>query len=1085
MFKTKTRHNTLRLIAVSVLSILLAGVAFFASSVPMAYAGSVDLTSIKVPSSGAVTAECDKDSAWKVSGATLTGTIAASSSTSCGKTTYTAQNTTLTFKNSSGANATLSFDYTLGLNSGSCTIAGANKTASGSYKSSTLSADAEVKVKITSNKANSTATTISITGINLEVEVVTVTTYFDAPTGGYYSISSDGFSQTLLPNGDTKSHEQSSEKNYTATAYPDDEHSFVGWTLNNTVISTENPYVFGQASSNAHFNAKFVIKGAAKFQANGKEFYDLNDANAAALNASPKTIRLVASGIVPEGTYTISSGVTLFLPTSATDTTIRTTKPESTTGTTAPTEYLRLTLKPGAVINVSGAVSIPSLLCRANGSEKTGSPVGPSSRIFMESTSVMNFQSGANLYCWGYIYGSGEVHMLNGSNVYEMFQLPCWKGGTVMSNILDTCKSNRVFPLNSYYVQNIEASLYVHYGATETVYVQTTVSILSPEASVVFISKNSGMFRITDSAGYVMKRYNADTDRLEIEIHGNANISSFSVTMYITINTADFVLPINTNMTIRVASGTTSLLAQDISFLPASQLIIDEGASFSIASGSHVYFYSYNASNWGTYTSISATPTKISPIKYTASNGTCPNSGYANKRTITNYTSSKIDIGGSLEVNGGIYSTVFYTSDVASVDVGDAPIFSLHGKGQISITSTSLSNSHVLRELKSKEGDFDVITYRPALLKNGENYSGDKTVQVTARGKYTYTLDSGHTTDYSYGFWKTGSLDKKDVTFSFVDTEGTVLHSETVTEDDSFVLPAASATWLPASEYTLKGWTLNRSVYRAGESIKITLDFDGAELVVFYGGWFQSLYYPRERSTLSAVKNSLYRIPDYETSTLINLTIQVNPADVCLFGANGELVTNDPTDTSITSPSDWAFYYDSSKYLLGDDQIYHLITGILQTDEGLVKIGDDYYYFGNDHCAYKNGRFYIDSSNPALPSGYYYFDSLGKMETGSAGTTLPTAIENGYAYFFDSDEVQHLAKDWGLFALDGYLYYALPDGSIVHDTATPSYTTFYVTKTNGCSAGGQPINEGLYYFDPSGHMCDAGLSIIANGRNAS
>lgn len=58
---------------------------------------------------------------------------------------------------------------------------------------------------------------------------------------------------------------------------------------------------------------------------------------------------------------------------------------------------------------------------------------------------------------------------------------------------------------------------------------------------------------------------------------------------------------------------------------------------------------------------------------------------------------------------------------------------------------------------------------------------------------------------------------------------------------------------------------------------------------------------------------------------------------------------------------------------------YYCVSGIIQEYPGLVKIGDDYYYFRSTSTAVKGRTYWITVTNDLLPAGPYAFDENGKM----------------------------------------------------------------------------------------------------------
>jgi hypothetical protein len=149
---------------------------------------------------------------------------------------------------------------------------------------------------------------------------------------------------------------------------------------------------------------------------------------------------------------------------------------------------------------------------------------GKHGRITMDEGSSIDVQSGGKLYVYGYISGSGDVYARSGSEVWECFQIRCWRGGTATSGMAGN--EEKVFPINQYYVQNIEVPITYYPGATEKVYTAVNMSSKAFAASATFIG-SGGMFNITE--GSATKRFTGASDRLELNVDGNFSVTPMSL----------------------------------------------------------------------------------------------------------------------------------------------------------------------------------------------------------------------------------------------------------------------------------------------------------------------------------------------------------------------------------------------------------------------------------------------------------------------------------------------------------------------------------------------------------------------------
>ena len=146
-------------------------------------------------------------------------------------------------------------------------------------------------------------------------------------------------------------------------------------------------------------------------------------------------------------------------------------------------------------------------------------------------------------------------------------------------------------------------------------------------------------------------------------------------------------------------------------------------------------------------------------------------------------------------------------------------------------------------------------------------------------------------------------------------------------------------------------------------------------------------------------------------------------------------------------------------------ETYYCVKGIIQDSPGLVKIGNDYYYFRSTTSAAVKGRTYwITVTNGLLPAGPYAFDETGKMINPPTVDPDPDpepevkngiVSENGSLYYYENG-VKTAA---GLIRINGDYYYVRSSNcEVVHGR------TYWVTDTNGL------LPAGPYAFDETGKM---------------
>ena len=562
----------------------------------------------------------DADNAWSASGTQIVGSATGTGGT-CSDTHY---SSTLTITNTRTTKATLSFDYTIALNSGTIQVDGAAVTAGGKF-SKELASNASIKVYIKSG-STSAATTITMTNVKLVADVSATVTFQPAQNGSY-TVDGKAINEDYT-------NTQSSMTAYQVVATPAAGYQFMGWynVTERKYINT-SPKAALNIESDCTITARFVSNDAALFETGGQRFDDLNDAIREAQKKLPATIALVSSGAIA-GSYTIPSGVTLLIPFDEAKT-CYTTTPAPTTSQESAKVFRTLTMSEGASLTVNGAISVGGQYYAAPGGGQ-GHIVGPYGYIKMESGSTIDVKSGGALYAWGFVSGSGAVTVQSGGSVYEWYQILDFRGGTASSKI-----GNKVFPFNQYAVQNVEVPLTLHAGASETVYSGVNAVGGIKPTSIPFIG-NNGMFKL--NSGTLTKAYDGATDRIIYTIDGVAELNSLSLKLAgISVNSKDYVLPLTNNMTIDLAEGGKLTINQTAALLPGVEVSIAKDAELMVSKGTNIYIY--DVDEWGGY--CSGYSKQFIPVVYAP--------GRTGSRAPL--ADVKVDVNGTLTASGGIYTT--------------------------------------------------------------------------------------------------------------------------------------------------------------------------------------------------------------------------------------------------------------------------------------------------------------------------------------------------------------------------------------------------------------------------------------------
>ena len=541
-------------------------------------------------------------------------------------TTWTQQSSTVTLQNLSEDEVKWTFGVSVTISSGDedpgcVTIAGKVYKNGDTYTVS-LKPDASIEIKVSSLDVQKDSTTTLVLTMACEA-VDTADVTFDAVENGTYTVEGQEITSKTTMSG-TAATEYSLAVTSVAEGY-----AFFGW-----YNATTSKYVSYSTTAKLGFDDGAVVypvfvntTDLACFGVGDQTFYSLNTANAYAVANGKSTIVLLNSGTLPAGDYEISKGVTLLIPFNA-EHSLYTTDPGNIAQSDSagnlqyvtPYAFRTLTMAPGATITVNGALSVSANLIsgQAGNPSYAGAPTGPCGFINMQAGSKINVKG--TLYTWGFIVGDGKVEAVAGAVVYESMQVTDYRGGSATIDMLgidlngiggilgalggqtDPTKYGRTFMFSQYYVQNIEVELTLHSGAYEIAIIYIEMSGLQ-RMEFKFIGQTDGVFAM-DSGAVVRKRYDGETDRLIIDAYGSVRMIGLSTKLSLsvvnfTLNSQDYTLGINSNMTINVHRDAVVSIQQNVALLPGCEINVEKGATVKIASGYKMYIY--DAEQWDKY----------------------------------------------------------------------------------------------------------------------------------------------------------------------------------------------------------------------------------------------------------------------------------------------------------------------------------------------------------------------------------------------------------------------------------------------------------------------------------------------------
>ena len=993
------------------------------------------------------------DNAWSASGTQIIGKARSTSGSCGGSSNY---RSTLTITNNKTTKATLSFDYTVVVSDGTILVNNITTTTAGSF-SKELAAGGTVEVEIESG-STSADTKITMTNVKLVADVSATVTFQPAENGSY---TVDGKTIT-----EVYTHTQSSMTAYQVAATPAEGYRFKGWydVASGKCISTDAKTALN-FDSNRTITARFVSKELALFETGGQIFDDLNEAIAEAQKNLPATITLAESGKIT-GNYTIPSKVTLLIPFDEAKT-CYTSTPTAITSAPAATPFRTLTMAAGSSLTLANgaAISIGGQYYAASGGQQ-GRIVGPYGYIKMESGSAIDVQSGASLYAWGFISGSGAVTVESGGSVYEWYQILDFRGGSASSEM-----GNSVFPFSQYAVQNVEVPLTLHAGASETVYTAVYAMRKINPTSIPFIG-DKGMFKLT--SGSLTKAYDGATDRIIYTIDGVAEVNSLNLKLAgMSVSSSSYVLPLTNNMTINLTTGSKLTINQTASLLPGVQASIAEGAELVVSSGKSIYIY--DVDEWGGYCG-SGDAQYMSVV-------VAP--GRTGKRAPL--ADVKVDVNGTLTAIGGIYTTAGGADICSSAGTGaynqqgtpgtETKTYQYTQKGsvtahEIPITAAKLHNADGTYTETANASAGDTINYvsgvwggTPCAHENTElrnakeatctepGYTGDTYCKDCGEkiGTGTAIPAKGHTEVIDEAVAATCTTPGK--------TEGkhcSVCNEILVAQE---VIPAKGHV---EEIRNIKEVTDTEDGYTGDTYCSVCNELLKSGEVIYHNGWRKDgdsySFYQEQKPVTGMV-----RVPYPAAELLPGYGPDAEDAEVNVPGKEGN-----PDNYDYPDRESALFVFDENGVFQKDQcGVYDdngvtrwINNGMLVWHAGLVKDGDDYRYFKRNGMV-TSVETYVAKTNGLLKAAKYTFDAEGRLMKLEG---LHEDLNGNLCYYVD-----YVKNYAGLVEVDGSYYY------IASDLKAVKNCTYYVTKTNDLKPAG------YYTFDADGKMVIKSGLVEENG----
>lgn len=384
--------------------------------------------------------------------------------------------------------------------------------------------------------------------------------------------------------------------------------------------------------------------------------------------------------------------------------------------------YSVLNIPNGIHLNVDGSSSV---FVEAEIGASTPNITVVGDRGIIMNNGILEFSDTSKLYSYGYIKGIGSLVMNKGTTARECIRIYDWPGGSAASDI-----KNTVFPSKSWSINNIACDMKIYSGVLYQgfIYVYLTVPVINTVVevkepfNVLSTDSSNALFVLTTDNGYVIKTTSASNNAL-LDITGSHQVEGQRVKLEIYSDITDghmkLSLPMNQEastspsvaaplsyLDVKITSGFNATLGtSSYIFMPGASLVIDEGSTVTLLSGSYMAFVEKED-----YTEISAT-------KQPKSDAYC-------------------EVNGTLKINGTLMGYVTTNNDGAILDLSTGNSSGVYVVFKNSSTYSSLNrNSNGLiyyNGFSCKENDFVNL-----------KYYGIKGAWCLDSGELSYNLNGG------------------------------------------------------------------------------------------------------------------------------------------------------------------------------------------------------------------------------------------------------------------------------------------------------------------------------------------------------
>ena len=380
----------------------------------------------------------------------------------------------------------------------------------------------------------------------------------------------------------------------TFTPEPAANSVFVGWyDSKGNLLCANDEYeltITGDVDVHAHF---IGISDGGVAYANGQSYATLGDAlEAAALKGG--TVLLLKSGYELGGDVEVPAGVTLVIPSSATDFGYKVgseyppqgTDKSTSTGAKAET-YKSLIIPSGRTLTVRGAMIVNAVVGRPAQGHYDQDVNGGCGEVQIQGGGSIVVEAKATLESPGYIKGEGSVVAKPGATVADLFVVRDWRGGTQASRVYSD-----LYPMNEYDCHNIQCPITIESGATYTGIVRMYASGDYHQTRFPQVDNINGLIRLTGAGSSLEKTYDAGTGHETYSISGGATFDSSRLEILkgmLTLTTRTYVYPWNGVYDFVLANGDYTF-DESFKFMPGSSITANDANLF-VQGGETVVLY--------------------------------------------------------------------------------------------------------------------------------------------------------------------------------------------------------------------------------------------------------------------------------------------------------------------------------------------------------------------------------------------------------------------------------------------------------------------------------------------------------------